>query len=257
MNCSNLCFDLSFSNWRWLLTCRQNVTWWISKDLPTEYTSACTYRHLCSAPHFAMQMCDLQVQYGFFCVQEVWGRIWARALNSSPVLAIISVTRGKSCLTSSIPQHKALKTGVTIPVAPCSAVWSWREAGSTPDTLSSAFPYGNVVPFHPGEMEIQRDAGIHSEPVHYQRDSGLGSAPDTNFVKTNRALKAIRRSFHHFWKLEWKYRTLNKYINACCGAGRLVVPRLPRKPHCPSQGTCQKGVKREAAGKHNSTFHWF
>lgn len=153
MNCSNLCFDLSFSNWRWLLTCRQNVTWWISKDLPTEYTSACTYRHLCTAPHFAMQMCDLQVQYGFLCVQEAWGRIWARALNSSPVLALISVTRGKSCFTASIPQHNALQNGGDNARG---TMQCWRElereAGSTPDTLSSAFPYGNVLPFLPGEV---------------------------------------------------------------------------------------------------------
>lgn len=153
MNCSNLCFDLSFSNWRWLLTCRQNVMWWISKDLPTEYTSACTYRHLCTAPHFAMQMCDLQVQYRFFCVQEVWGRIWAWALNSSPILALISVTRGKSCLASSIPQHNALQNRVDNASGTMQCCMELeREAGTTPDTLRSAFPYGNVVPFLPGEI---------------------------------------------------------------------------------------------------------
>lgn len=156
MNCSNLCFDLSFSNWRWLLTCRQNVMWWISKDLPTEYTSACTYRHLCTSPHFAMQMCDLQVQYWFFCVQEVWGRIWARALNSSPLLALISGTRGTSCWRSSIPQHNALQNGADSASGTLQCcVELRREAGSTPGTLSSAFPYGNVVPFHPGEASPQ------------------------------------------------------------------------------------------------------
>lgn len=257
MNCSNLCFDLSFSNWRWLLTCRQNVMWWISKDLPTEYTSACTYRHLCTAPRFAMQMCDLQVQYGFFCVQEVWGRIWARALNSSPVLALISVTRGKSRLMSSTPQHKALQNrgGDTSGTMQC-CMELRREAGST--LTLRAVPFLMEMWHLPIQVRYPRvTVGESDVSIHFQQDSGLGSAPDTNLVKTNRALQAIRRSLHHFWKLEWKYRTLNKYINDCCGAGSLVVPRLPRKPHCPSQGTCQKGEKREAAGKHNSTFHCF
>lgn len=103
----------------------------------------------------------------------------------------------------------------------------------------------------------ERDVGIHPEPVHFQKDAGLASAPDVSLVITNRALKAIRRSLHHFGKLEWKCRTLNKYLSAWCAAGSLVVSRLPRKPHCPSQGTCQNGVEREAAGKHNSAFHWF
>lgn len=262
MNCSNLCFDLSFSNWRWLLTCRQNVMWWISKDLPTEYTSACTYRHLCTAPHFAMQMCDLQVQYGFFCVQEVWGRIWARALNSSPVLALISVTRGKSCLTSSLPRHNALQKGsdnVSGTMQCCMELE--REAASPPDTLSSACPYGNVVPFLPGgvspEPAWEREMQAFIPNLFISKRILAWVQPQIDLVIANRALKAIRRGFHHFWKLQWKYRALNKYISAWCVTGSLMVPQLPRKTPCPSQGTCQKGVKREAAGKHNSTFHWF
>lgn len=215
MNCSNLCFDLSFSNWRWLLTCRQNVTWWISKDLPTEYASACTYRHLCTAPHFAMQMCDLQVQYRFFCVQEVWGRIWAWALNSSPVLALVSVTRGKSCLTSSTPQPNALQNGGgnASGTMQCCVELKW-EAGTTPDTLRSAFPDGNVVPFLPGEVSPEsmweRERCRHSfQTSSFPKGCWLEFSP-RYLVITNRALKANRRNFHHFWKLEWKYRALNK-----------------------------------------------
>lgn len=111
MNCSNLCFYLSFSNWRWLLTCRQNAMCWIFQR------SACL-------------ICSILVHTGIYsrssslCNANVWSAstIWAllctrrvrqdlsTALNSNPS-ALISVTRGKSCLTYPIPQHNALWNG--------------------------------------------------------------------------------------------------------------------------------------------------
>lgn len=84
---------------------------------------------------------------------------------------------------SSIPQHDALQNegdGASGAMQGC--VELRREAASTPDTLSRACPYGNVAPLPPGEASPepvgQRDLGIHSEPAHFQKDSGLGSAPD-------------------------------------------------------------------------------
>lgn len=71
MNCSNLCFYLSFRNWRWLLTCRQNTMCRIFQRTAYRmcihlYIQAFTH----AAPRFAMQMYDLQVQYWLFCAQE-------------------------------------------------------------------------------------------------------------------------------------------------------------------------------------------
>lgn len=111
MNCSNLCFYLSFSNWRWLLTCRQNAMRWIFQGSACLICSILVHTGiyarsspLCNANS------DLQVQYGHFCAQEECGRIWAQLLNSN-LTALISVTRGKSCLTYPIAQRNALWNG--------------------------------------------------------------------------------------------------------------------------------------------------
>lgn len=44
----------------------------------------------------------------------------------------------------------------------------------------------------------RRDADVRAEPVHFQKDADLGSAPNRNFMITNRVVKANRRSFYHF-----------------------------------------------------------
>lgn len=148
MNCGNLCLYLSLAigDGFWLVD--RTLCVGFSKDLPAEYARTCMYRHL--RTRFLALQCKCMI-----CKYKVGSSVHKRSEAGSehslwtpgPALALISVTRGKSCLTHFVSQRNALQNGGdnTVNVMECCMELK-REA----ENISDA--YGNVVPVLTSEV---------------------------------------------------------------------------------------------------------
>lgn len=153
MNCSNLCFYfLAIGDGFWLVDRTLGAEF--SKDLPTECAYTCTYRHL------RTRLLALQCKY-MICKYNMGSSAHKKSEAGSecslwipvPILALICVTRSKSCSTYSVSQQNALQNGgdSSINIMLCCTELK-REAETTSDTLNSTFAYGQVVPFLPSKV---------------------------------------------------------------------------------------------------------